>query len=58
MRKGSGRRPFDDPSKVRSKLVRFLVTEEELEELRNAAGDVPLSEFIREILFRSLKRRK
>ena len=58
MRKNSGPKPTDDPSKLRTKRVRFLVTEAELKALKRAAGDEQLSNFIREILFRAIKRRK
>ena len=49
---------MEDQSKVKSELIRFLVTEEELEAIRDSAGDAPVSEFIRKVLFRSISRRK
>ena len=58
LRVGSGRKAFDDPSQVRSKRVMFTLTEKELAKLKKAAGDVPLSTFVRKIVVRSLDRRK
>ena len=58
VRKGAGRQPVQDRSKVKSKLIRFLVTEQELAQIRAAAGDAPVAEFIRTVLFRFISRRK
>ncbi len=58
VRKGSGRKAFGDPSQVRSERVMFVLTKRELAELKSAAGDVPLSAFVRKIVLRALKRRK
>ena len=53
-----GRKPFDDPSKVRSKRVIFSVTEKEWTKLKRVAGDATLSTFVRDIVVRVLKRFK
>lgn len=58
VRKGSGRKAFDDPSQVRSERVMFVLTKKEHAKLKSAAGDVPLSGFVRNIVMRALKRRK
>lgn len=58
VREGSGRKPVQDRSTVKSKLIRFLVTEQELSQIRDAAGDAPVAEFIRTVLFRSISRRR
>ncbi len=58
VREGSGRKPFKDPAAVRSERVLFMITKAELAKLKKAAGDVPLSTFVRKIVVRSLERRK
>ena len=58
VRKGSGRKPFKDPAKVRSNKVAFMLTAAELAKLKAAAGDVSLSTFVRKIVVRALERRK
>ena len=58
VREGSGRKPFEDPAKVRSTSIRFHLTEGELNKIKSAAGSVSLSTFIRNIVMRAIKRRK
>ena len=57
VRKGAGR-PFTDTEKARSEKVAFMLTQAELANLKAAAGDVPLSPFVRKIVVRFLERRK
>ena len=56
-RKGAGRKP-KSPEKRRNQSLSVGFTVRELRHLRAAAGDVPVSTFLREIALRFLARRK
>ena len=57
-RPGSGRKPLEDSALVRSEQVRVHLTAAELKELSQAAGEVSLSSFVRNLLLRYLSRRR
>ena len=56
-RKGAGRKP-GPPEARRSQSISVRFTVRELRHLRAAAGDAPVSTFLREIALRFLARRK
>lgn len=56
-RPGAGPKPLP-PEKRRSERVMFTLTPAELERLEQAAGDRPLSAYVRELVLRSLPRRQ
>lgn len=60
VRRGAGRKPYSDPSKVRSTRIVFALTESEAAKVKRAAGKEPVSSFVRDIVLKHLaaKRRK
>lgn len=56
-RPGSGRKPLP-PGQRRSRRVMVNLTEDEARELEEAAGDAPVSDYIRRLVLRHLRRRR
>ena len=57
-REGSGRKPLEDQSQVRSERITINVTQKELKQLSKAAAGTTISSFVRDLVIRSLKRRR
>ena len=57
MRPGAGRKPLPPKERLRNRVM-FTLTDDELHDLEESAGDEPLSAYLRRLVRRHLARRR